>query len=402
MNELLVCFASLAGALVAAILSELAARFLFSRGRYFVWLPYLRMENQLRRDIFPELETRARLLINSEGERGNEPPSDKRGMHRILIAGGSTAECYYLDQDSCLSTQLERLLQTQEALRKLRAQRIHAGSIARSGIDSAKMWAALWRIVPQHGKVDTAVFLVGASDVLMWLRDDTPSNRAFAPFEGNEFFDRHPQHRYSWTPLRATAIAECARRLNRWLFRQTTIHKNVGGTVEKMRRMRKNAATVRTEVPEHSANLTNFASFLRYSIELCQRAGARVIVVGQPYAITPTCCERLRQKIWNGGVGDVQREIVNTYYSTEVIARLMREFGETAAWIARENDALYVDVQELLQPAEECFYDEFHLTPKGSAIVAKAIASALLKMADAGADRDDRCADPELMLEARG
>ncbi len=62
--------------------------------------------------VLPSQEALVRFEVNSEGERGDEPPADSRATYRILVAGGSAAECYFLDQPSTWPEVLKRELST--------------------------------------------------------------------------------------------------------------------------------------------------------------------------------------------------------------------------------------------------------------------------------------------------
>src|ERR1041385_3603084 len=100
--------------------------------------PGMRLELRQHPDVAPEIEPRVRFEINPDGERGGEdPPGDD--VCRILVAGGSAAECYALDQPTSWPGVLQRLLNEDDALRALGARRVHVGNIARSGVSSPEL-----------------------------------------------------------------------------------------------------------------------------------------------------------------------------------------------------------------------------------------------------------------------
>src|SRR5688572_28048209 len=118
----------LAGLAVPALLfvAEVGCRWwVRRRSRYYVWPPGMRLEIRLSPDVFPELEPRVRFDINADGERGGDVPSGKSGLYRVLAAGGSSVECFALDQPTSWPGTLERLLNTPDTLHALSARRVH-------------------------------------------------------------------------------------------------------------------------------------------------------------------------------------------------------------------------------------------------------------------------------------
>ena len=101
MTALLWVASALALAALLIVVLELAARsWIRRRGGYAVWRPGHRLHMHTDRAVLPSQEALVRFEINSEGERGGEPPVDWRATYRVLVAGGSAAECYFLDQPS--------------------------------------------------------------------------------------------------------------------------------------------------------------------------------------------------------------------------------------------------------------------------------------------------------------
>ena len=158
-----------AGAAVAAglgIAAEIAARALLPRfGRYYVWAPGARVRLEIERSSLPSLDPVATHAINSDGERGDEPPSAE-GTYRVLVVGGSAAECYYLDQRQQWSMVLQDALSRPENLARLRARHVHVGNIARSLVTTRHVDRILERTLDRYARIDAIVFLVGASDAV--------------------------------------------------------------------------------------------------------------------------------------------------------------------------------------------------------------------------------------------
>ena len=83
--------------------------------------------------------------------------------------------------------------------------------------------------------------------------------------------------------------------------------------------------------------------------------------------------------MWHGGVGQVWREEVTTYYSFDVVSRLMALMNDRAGRVADELDLEQVDLMPLLERSLVTYYDGFHATPAGARTVALAVAAAVLR-----------------------
>jgi hypothetical protein len=375
---LLACGVTLAGLLTLFVVGEAIARLVFAHGKYYVWPPYFRIKADLIPEVFPGLDPKVTFCINSDGERGSEPPRSLDGLYRILVVGGSAAECFLLDQEACWPMRIHRNLNTPSALSALRVTQVHVGSIAKSFVDSAKLNLILRRVLPQYRKIDAVFIMVGASDILNWLRSSAPENPKPAVVEAADVFKCNPEARYHWYPPKDTASAECWRRLRRRLFRWEAEWSAYGSSVLKLQAMRQRAKIIKSEVPAHATLLDNYANFLGMSIRLIQDSGARVLVIPQPWLPPENLTEAERKRLWNGAEGDPHKQDVSTYYSSELIARLQSEVNEVACRVAKEHGAQIVHVQECLTPPPACFHDDFHCTPLGAEIVADIVSKAFL------------------------
>ena len=81
--------------------------------------------------------------------------------------------------------------------------------------------------------------------------------------------------------------------------------------------------------------------------------------------------------MWHGGAGQAWRENVTTYYSFEVVSRLMARVDAKAASIADELGIEQLDLMPILERSLATYYDGFHATPRGARVVAAEIAAAI-------------------------
>src|SRR6185436_9157532 len=218
--------AALTGLALFGALELASRRWLRRHTKYCVWTPGLHLELRQHPGVFPQIELRVQLQINADGERGGQVPADQTGCFRVLVAGGSAAECLALDGPTSWPGALERLLSSPDGLRTLHARRVHVGNIARSGIAASELDLIFERVLPQYrSSLSAIVIMVGASDVLKWLEEGAPANRPAHPGSPADTFACYPEERFGWKPGR-WGLTEMARRLRRAWLRLVQVRDN--------------------------------------------------------------------------------------------------------------------------------------------------------------------------------
>jgi len=359
-----------------AVATELAARRqIRSRREYFVLPPGLRQHLKIDTEVFPDLQPDVRFDVNSEGERGDEVPTETQGLHRILVGGGSQAEGFMLDQHTAWPGALQGILDRPDTRRRLGASRVHVGSIARSGIGSEALDLIFERVLPRYPYMSAIIVQVGVSDVLHWLEEGAPPHPSGA-VRVPDVFRCHPEGPFGWTP-RTLAAVELVRRVRRTRLRPVSVHEQAGRWYKRAAAMRARAKEIRHNTPDPAPMLDHFEYHFRRLLQRAIANADRVLVVHQPWLdkeFTPTEAARM----WHGGVGQVWRQEVTAYYSFEVVSQLVTLLEMRVARVANELRLQHLNLMPLLDQSLETFYDCFHLTPAGAMTVARAIADTLL------------------------
>jgi lysophospholipase L1-like esterase len=368
---------------LGVLVAELGARsWMRHRTRHHVWPPGLRVELRQDPGVFPQVESCVRLDVNADGERGGDVPEDRAGCFRVLVAGGSAAECLALDQPTSWPGALERLLRSPDNRRTLPARRVHVGNIARSGIASSELDLIFERVLPQYrSPLAVIVIMVGASDVLKWLEEGAPESRPAHAAGVADTFACHPEQRFGWRPWQ-WAVVEVARRVGRAWLRPTTVREGAGAWVPAARKMRAQATDLRTQVPDPTVMLDNFDEHFRRLVARAAAQAERVLIARQPWFDTDASPEEAAF-FWHGGVGKAWKETISTFYASEVLRDLMGRLDARAASIAEEAGVEQLDLRPVVTPSLEHYYDFFHFTPKGAAIVARAVADVILRRSSA-------------------
>jgi len=367
--------AALALLLVLGITAELAARgWMRRRARYAVWPPRMRVE--VRQDLFPELEPRFRFEVNADGERGRDARAHEDGLFRILTVGGSSVECFALDQLTSWPGQLERLLDRPDALELLGARRVHVGNIGHSGVGAAELDMILERVLPNYERLDAIVVMVGASSAYHWLEEGAPPAGEPPVVPEDALFARRPGRQpFGWKPG-ATALVELIRRSRQALFRRVEIRENTGAWQIAARRMRAQATEIRSSLPDPSGVVQHFEHHFRRALRHAMARSRRVLVLRQPWFEEPYTAEE-QAHFWHGGIGRPWKEKVSVYFSLEVLNRVLSLIDGRVVAVADELGLPHLNLRPLLNEGLRHYYDHDHFTPHGAAVVAHAVAGAL-------------------------
>lgn len=351
------------------VIAEVCARIYVRCQRYRVLHPGRIDDMSVDTEVLPRLDARAVFRVNSIGERGDEPPP---GAFRILAVGGSAVECYLLDHLVAWPRRIQTRLQEAGTMG---GRPVYVGNVGKSGVDSGALLTTVSRLLPQERGIDVLLIMVGASDILRWMVIGAPPDRGAESMTVEDCFARHPDGRFSWRP-KGTALAT----LYRWHRdslpkRRSKAGKHFGVT----RAMRAQATQTITQAPDASHVIARFASNLREMIRLARPHARRIVVVRQPWFRKHVYDQADLAQFWNGSVGDPYFQKCTVYYSPEVLSQLLEGVDAAAASVSAECNVECLDLSADLPPSDKYFYDQIHVTPAGSAIVADAIAEFLAR-----------------------
>jgi len=364
-------------AAISLVAGELGSRWWMRRyGRHSVWPPSWRLELRQDPEVWAEVEPRVRFEVNADGERGGDLPRDAAGLYRVLVAGGSAAECFALDQPTSWPGTLERLLNDAGSLRTLGARRVHVGNIAHSGVGSAELDLILERILPQYDHLDAILIMVGASDIYHWLEEGAPLHPPSMVPE-LALFSCHPRQPFGWRPGQ-TRLAEVARRLRRSWLRPLEVKEHAGSWVVAARRMRAAAKEVRASVPDAAPVLDHFERNFARLVRRAQAHADRVLILRQPWFENHYTAEEAAH-FWHGGMGKAWKETITVYYSLEIVNHLLGLVDARVAKIATALGVQNLTLRPLLTQGLRHYYDHDHFTAAGAAVIAGAVAAAMLR-----------------------
>ncbi|MFT7619526.1 MAG: lysophospholipase L1-like esterase [Planctomycetota bacterium] len=370
-------FLTLGGIAVAiGLLAEFGMRFYLNNfGRAMVWQPNSKLHMHMDQDVLPELETLVRSEANSLGERGDEIPTDK-DSYRILVIGGSAAECFYLDKDSGWPGVTKSILNQPENLALLGKEHVHLGNVARAGVGAVGLEKMLDALLPQYDHIDLVLCMVGASDILRWFSRGAKANDDEPDINAADYMAFLPSKKYSWHPKK-TALASFLRHKLKSRRTEPEVRENTGQRVRALRKMRGEASTKRKETGDPTRMLDRFAKSFRRILVECSKKSSRVVVVRQPW-FEKEHTEKEESFFWNAAQGDPFKETCDTYFDTSMIKERMRDMDNRAAQIAEDLNIQHIDLMPHLDMSRATFYDFYHYTPEGARKLGEVVAKEVL------------------------
>jgi hypothetical protein len=364
-------------AVALAALAELVAR--AARRR---WVKPAALQPGLRErfTVMPQhLPTHGAVIrfdTNSVGERGDEPPPRGERAYRILVCGGSAAECFALDQAQSWPEVVKRALAREENLARLGQESVHVGNVARSLATPHYVAEILRRIRPRYDHIDLLVIMTGASNTITWLADRTPPAIEEHPPLPPNLLAVNPDGPYGWGPRRTALYRTFRDSIVRWfrLVKKAPMGRRLGQS----RTMRAMAKTMLHDIPDPAVMVDHFERTFRELLIEARSMADRVMVVRQPWLDKDTFTEEEEAAFWHGAAGYPHLGTVDTYYALEVVTRLVRLVDARAASVCRDLDVQDVDLLPHLEPSLRSFYDFWHFTPAGAEIAGQVIAGAIL------------------------
>lgn len=380
--------AAAAGACIVAFMlgvaAELGCRAWFRRYGDFVWRPFERSLMHLDTGSLPGMPAVARFEVNRDGERGGEPPRPWDKAWRVLVAGGSAAECYYLDQPHSWPEVLAQELREANFLKKVGRLGAHVGNIGKSGLDLSGVNLTMDRTLGRYRSLDCIVLFVGAGDVSNWLCDGAPDPFPAGKAPTNLFAVRCDRS-FGWS-ARKCALADVARLIHCRLVPKC--RQGVGKKLREVRAMRRNAAALITSVPDPSGMLSFFEENLKETLLKAKRKAPHVIVVRQPWFDKEVFSPEEEVLLWHAAKGKPYEQQVDTYFSYGVFNELMRAVDMVTVAVCSQTATPVLDLKSLLPNSTVTYYDHLHFTSEGARLVGKAVADFVKEVvSDAGSSR---------------
>ncbi|MGH7151683.1 MAG: SGNH/GDSL hydrolase family protein [Planctomycetota bacterium] len=297
-----------------------------------------------------------RLTTNRWGLRGEEPPEPWDAWETWVVVGGSTTQCFYLDDEKTWP----HLLQ----------QRLREGNprtwVGNGGIDGQTTRAHLvfMEKVVRTVRPDAVLFLLGVNDFSLSICQD---RRLF----GN------PQDRGAWSEdswrMRLFRWSRLFRLGYRWSIALSgdvllvrAAHRNY-----EPRPLGPDPTPLPADPREILPGLPEFRSNLKALIDAGREIGVRTVFLTQPILFADA-------EPWRGIEGEffwIRRPIAR--FSAADLRRMLDVFNRETLEVCRAEGVPCFDLAAEVPSSEELYYDPAHFTEEGAALVAEKVAAFL-------------------------
>ena len=362
--------------IISLLCAELIGRlWLKKNGGWFLWLPYRRLDLHLKKGVFPNFPPLTRVRINRFGARGEKPPRLDDETLRVVVSGGSAAECFFLDQPLTWPEQMAYFLRKAPPPARGGGSMVHVDNFGRSGYLCKDIERLLAHTAPGIGRIDVIVLLVGAGDMIRWMEQGGPKNGP-EPGTGREIFALTPRPRSRW--YRLGALKLLFTRARQWLTKSTSTRFEAGTRIENARTARQLQKHHLLALPDAQGMLSEFENTLRDLIGTCQQLAPRVVLVQQPhFGRLPSEAEQ--GLMWNFRNHQVSDQNEPCYYAHSDVMALMETINNTVARVGEQMSVTaIVDGQRAVTAGPESFYDFMHLNPSGAELLGKKVSRAIM------------------------
>lgn len=368
----------LLAAVIIVFLEAAAGRLIPAPDNFYIWPPGMERTFLPDQTILPGTSPRVWFRTNSYGLRSFNPaPNDDS---RVLVLGGSAAECLYLNQRVTWPRLMINYLE--DGAPNLQTW---VGNGGRSGQSSRDHIFHIRYLPLRAMDIDTIVILMGVNDLLLRLRRGEYYNPDFLDTpRAHEFQLDHAfmfvPYRYSLPPppfFKKTALWRVARRIKNRFFSEPP-QDGEGKIVAEWRGLRRQSKNRIDELPPLKSALREYLSNIDEIIQLASTRGIRLIFVTQPALWHTSMSEDERRRLWMGGVGNFKSNPDSPYYTVEALTRGLEVYNSLLKSYCRWRGAECFDLAEDFPQTPEYFYDDCHFTVKGSKIVAQRISDYLL------------------------
>jgi lysophospholipase L1-like esterase len=326
--------------------------------------------------VMPGVSGESRFRTNRWGVRADEIlPTHRR---RILAIGGSTTECLYLGQEEMWTQLLQNTLNGQQG-------DVWVGNGGMSGTTSRHHLLAMQYLPLDEMSIDTVLLLAGANDLSIRLSHGDQYDVMALDDERlrgdlmNETFRALTYGRRDQPWLQRSAIWQVSRGVSAGMSRAESgrVEQDPAGLIyETWRRHRREAAEVRSQLPDLTAAVAEYSSNLRSIHEIATRRGIRVIFMTQPTLWRADLPPRLERLLWFGGIGDFQIQPGRIYYSATALRSGLERYNEAMLDVCRTVAIGCIDLAAIDRDTS-LFYDDVHLNEAGAHVVASVIAQYL-------------------------
>lgn len=353
--------------LLSLFIAEIVLRLVYPQNeKLYVWQPNLHHTFHPDSAIFYGVHGQKNFSINSQGVRGEKFKNDSK--QKYLCLGGSTTECLYLDDEETWFQQFA-----------IKNSKLKTGSIGKSGSTTREHFIQLKYFVPQLGKIDGVILMVGLNDLMKRLSQDSlfENDFHFTPAVEdsfvNQIFLSSKEETVWW---RKTQLFQLAQKL---LHRAKQVEwENVqdynGEIYKTWREHRLHASRIIDSLPDLISALNEYEHNLQLIYNETQKQKIKLVLINQATLYKDSMNEFENGLLWMGGIGDFQQEKNHAYYSAKALNQAMQLYNERMKnFCASHQQIKFIDLALQFPKDTSVFYDDCHFNESGARKVSEVL-----------------------------
>ncbi len=329
-------------------------------GPYFDLRPYKKLA------LHPELPGVSTPVIHSAnkwGMRGDDPPQDWDAHHTIVAIGGSTTQCYYLDDQKAWPRRLQEKLQSS-------CPEIWVGN---AGLDGHSSHGHLLLMEKVIGKIrpDMIVVLLGVNDMAISLSESRPG----AGGSYDERFQKRLQRDRLRAWLESSRLFQILYIWKRVLWDKVTVVERTNHHAYAFEKLEGPEETL-PELRDMLPSLPVFKRNVDSIITMAAAMGIKAVFLTQPSLFEDNVH-------WAGIKGQpffIPKQKWRISAATEW--RMVETFNRELMDLCSARGADCLDLGMLMPHDSSLFYDDYHFTDAGAEFVAEHVAGFLSSLSE--------------------
>lgn len=293
---------------------------------------------------------------NGLGFRGPEAPPDLSQISSLICVGGSTTECYYLNDGQDWPAQLFTLL----------SDSIPDLWINNAGLDGHSTWGHrlllnqhIFKLKPKFVLMLCGINDLGRSDISDYDKMQVKKDESYIP----GIRDWIISHSQILSTIRTIRMGLQAKK-------QGVNHTDLNLKEETVLELSNTHAD--SILASHQQMIEDYGKRLRTIIQECKANQVQLILMTQPML-----WGEVTDSLTGVYLGNIK---INDSINSSLRWRIMERYNQQAKMIANELGVPIIDLANRLEKNSEYFYDEIHFTPEGGKRIASLIAPDIKSM----------------------
>ncbi len=336
---------------------EIGIRFLEPANSHLLFRPNSTYEFKIDTVSFPGFSRSTSVKINKDGYRGELYNS--KAKYHILAIGGSTTECFLLNEDKTWTKLLK------EKISNNIEEEIWLGNLGKSGLNSQHHIEQLKVLEASFPKIDLVIFLMGINDMLRYLKYVPDFEKLSSSEVQNTMYTYHTNTANSTFPNNFKLV-EILKNRNFFYFPQKTINMDIDGKkLNIARKKRFYSKNKIVKMPNIEKALDLYEENILEITNLCKQQGVELLLLTQPYLWKYEMPNKEEQLLWLGENKNIEKEST-WYFHTSVLKKCMDRFNSRLKKVAEENSFTFFDLEPRIEKDTTNFYDGMHFNENGA------------------------------------